>query len=288
MDEDLSPPRTPAVDLPPPADADAVPDPVPADLAAALDQVVARLSALPPVPMPPEVWARLEQVIGQQAGTAPTVEEGAGAASGAPANVVPLRPRRRWIPATIAAAAAVVAAGLVIPGIGRDVMPVAEGPGAASVTTPRTGETAARVATIDAMSAHHVVASGTDYRADSLPEQVVAVLRSVGVQDPSTVVAKVSTPELPPAPTLLGTSGITADLQALHDCLAALAGGGHMPAALLVDRARYAGEDAAVIVLAEQMQLSPPRAELHVIVIRPGCTEVDRAQAEHVTFSLAS
>jgi hypothetical protein len=146
VSDDLPPPSTSPADLPPPTNG-------PAE---GLDWLVDRLSALPPVPMPPDVWARLEAALADEAAGRPV--PGGGPESDR--AVVPLRRRRRWVPAALAAAAAVVAAGLIIPRIGGGgVEPVAQ----PLASDSGVAATVRGAVTIDALPAHHLVASGTDY-----------------------------------------------------------------------------------------------------------------------------
>lgn len=270
VSEDLPPPSASPADLPPPT----------IGPAEDLDWLVERLGALPPVPMPPDVWGRLQAALADEAAGQPT--PGGSASADA---AVPLRRRRRWVPTALAAAAAVVAAGLIIPRIGGGgadpvAQPVASDSGVAA--------TMREAVTIDALPAHHLVASGTDYSTAELGEQVLGVLSTVGMGQPEQVVARASVRTAGSAPALVGPDGMTADLQALHDCVAAFAGGGDKAPALLVDRARFGGQDAAVIVLVESLRTDPLGATLRIVVVRPGCSDEDRAAAQRTTVDIAA
>jgi len=186
------------------------------------------------------------------------------------------------VPAVLVAAAAVVLAGVVLPRLGGD----SPGPIVATATAGGVASSNAPVGTIDALPAHHVVASGTDYAAARFTDQVLAVLGSVGMRAVDEVVERTTLQPASATPALVGADGMTADFQALHDCVAAFAGGGDKPPALVVDRARYDGQDAAVIVLVKSLSVQPLRATLHIVVVRPSCTEADRADARQVTVQL--
>jgi hypothetical protein len=268
--DDLPPPSASPSDLPPPA----------ISPAEGLEWLVERLSALPPVPMPPDVWGRLEAALADEA--APQPDSGGGTST-APA-VVPLRRRRRWVPTALAAAAAVVAAGLIIPRIGGG----GPAPVALSEAPDSVAATVQQAVTIDALPAHHLVASGTDYSTAALGEQVLGVLGTVGMGQPEQVVARASLRTVGSAPALVGADGMTADLQSLHDCVAAFAGGGDKAPALLVDRARFGGQDAAVIVLVENLRTDPLGATLRIVVVRPGCSDADRAAAQRTTVDISA
>lgn len=248
------------------------------------DWVSEPLRSLPPLAMPEQVWERLQRALAAEAAT--TV--GATAGSSATADpvedttVVPMRRRARWVPALLAGAAAAVAVGVIIPRLGGGPAPVVQ-PG------PDTGGSAAAVLaapTIDVLPAHYVVASGTDYASATLPDQVIGVLGSVGMREPEQVVAQAAVRTIASTPAPVGSDGMTADFTTLHDCVAAFAGGGDKPPALVVDRARFAGQDAAVIVLVQSLSSDRTSATLQVVVVRPTCTDADRAAAEQILLRL--
>jgi hypothetical protein len=189
------------------------------------------------------------------------------------------------VPAALAAAAAVVAAGLIIPRIGGGgVEPVAQ----PLASDSGVAATVRGAVTIDALPAHHLVASGTDYSTAALGEQVLGVLGTIGMDQPEQVVARASLRTVASAPAPVGADGMTADLQSLHDCVAAFAGGGDKAPALLVDRARFGGEDAAVIVLVDKLRTDPLGATLQIVVVRPGCSDADRAAAQRTTVDITA
>ena len=234
----------------------------------AYDDIAALLRDLPDVPMPDEVWTRLATALSAEAGATPI-------------RPVAAPRKRRWMPAALGAGAAAVAVGIAVPLIGVGGANVADGPGK---------ETSAAVSmeavTLDTVPARYVVSTGTDYSELAMTSQVSGLLGTVGLDTSSEMTARqVSAPKM--APAAMSGTDMTSDMTSLHDCLAALAGSADIPPALVVDRARFSGGDAAIVVFLH----GPPaagKATLDVVVVNPACTEGDRAAARRMTVEVST
>ena len=251
-----------------------------------------------------------------------------GAVAATDATVVSLaeareRRARRWLPAVGAAAGAVLVGVVAIPlvqgGIAAGpaqtptvtasagdkaadvVAPViGESPSALTQPAPTATEPSANPTTsatptpeatvtpqIEQAAARVVLASGTDYTQEALTEQVDSLLDATGYADVAQIATVQSTP-MPTAAPVVGTDGFTASTQDMSECLSALAETPLGLPALVVDRARYNGSDAAVVVMVHSILegSAAPEVVLDVVVVGPECTEEDRAQATWYLHSM--
>ncbi len=239
------------------------------DLAPDVDERV-RATLRVDAAMPADVWARLAAALEAEAASP------AGVAVLPPPT--PLRARRTaWLPALAAAAAVLVIAGLVLPGMlrGPDPAPVAAPPADSAAATALDAAPEAfaagtsRGAPPEELPARQVLASGARYDTAGLDRQVVQLLDTIGASN-ATLMASVQPDSTPTE----GTAGFTASLEGLRECLETLTAA---PQALVIDRASYRGSDAAVVVLPPQ-GASP---EIEVFVVGPGCSHADPAIRAH-------
>lgn len=234
------------------------------------------------------------------------------------------RRARRWLPAVGAAAGAVLIGVVALPLVQGG---IAAGPAQEAPVTASTGDKAADVTPVveetptlltqptpsptaevtgpsstpsspsappptlspqvDQAAARVVLASGTDYTPAALNEQVDGLLQATGYADGAQI-ATVQTTPLPTTPPVIGSDGFTASTEDMSECLAALAETPLGLPALVVDRARYNGTDAAVVVMVHSILegATAPEVVLDVFVVGPECTEEDRAQATWYLHSM--
>ena len=162
---------------------------------------------------------------------------------------------------------------------------------APTVTTPTTAL---------AVPARLVLESGTDYTADTMATQVAGLLSTAGLAGPSDSgnldermaeeVMAVQSAEPAGLPPLIGASGFTAGVDELRDCIGRMFARGTgssdamtMPA-LVVDRARYQGNDVGVVVLLHTPAGGTPA--LQVGVVDPACTDADVAASVWFRYDL--
>jgi hypothetical protein len=118
--------------------------------------------------------------------------------------------------------------------------------------------------------ARRVLASGTDYRAETLGDQVEALLAQLGITSQRAL------EQLPQqaAPLVAGETGFTASEEALTGCLVTLRGPitaiSHQ--AYLVDRARFAGQDIGLILLPAGTTTEPESPMAPMMVPEPSAT----------------
>lgn len=292
------------------------------------DPALAAWYAREPAPtMPPEVWSRLSAALAAEpALTATPALDEAVPTDATVVSLDEARERRarRWLPAVGAAAGAVLIGVVAVPLVQGG---IAAGPAQEATVTASTGDKAADVTPVveetptlltqptpsptpevtgpsstpstpsapapslspqvDQAAARVVLASGTDYTAGALNEQVDGLLQATGYADGAQI-ATVQTTPLPTTPPVIGSDGFTASTEDMSECLAALAETPLGLPALVVDRARYNGTDAAVVVMVHSILegATAPEVVLDVFVVGPECTEEDRAQATWYLHSM--
>ena len=127
-----------------------------------------------------------------------------------------------------------------------------------------------------------IIATGTDYSGESLPEQVTSLLSTSGMVDRAAVTAALTAS---PAATTMPGGGLSASPESLADCLGRL---GLPPDAmpLVLDRGTVNGRDGSVIVtVGAQDEQGVPTA-LHVVAVGQDCTDEDVAAAQHLDIPL--
>lgn len=130
-----------------------------------------------------------------------------------------------------------------------------------------------------------LMATGTDYTAEAITDQVGTLLTNAGMDQATDV--RAYDPSTAPTPTPLGTTGFTATAADLADCLGRLGAAPETPP-LVVDRATYDGHDVAVVVMMKAAQAIGAAPVLDVIVVNSACSDEDVAAAEHYDFALAN
>ena len=231
------------------------------------------LADTPSLPMPPEVWARLENALEAEGVVVPLHSRRAGA-SGAH--------RGRWVAGVAAAAAAVVVGGLLVSNTSQAPAPVAGGEAVSGENAG--GEVAAADSAIMKSSApmptSRLLASGTEYSATSLGSQITSLFRE------KLKVAKATDIDAMPAQPIAPMPGedFMSDMGSLRACVQSLAGTPDGQA-LVVDRGRFAGQPAGLIVIStwdKQMpsmitpsaMVATAKGDLAVWIVDPGCTPV--------------
>jgi hypothetical protein len=118
--------------------------------------------------------------------------------------------------------------------------------------------------------ARRVLASGTDYRAETLGDQVEALLARLGITSQRAL------EQMPQqaAPLVAGESGFTASEDALTGCLVTLRGPitAMSQQAYLVDRARFAGQDIGLVLLPAGSASQPENPMTPMMVPEPSAT----------------
>jgi hypothetical protein len=255
-----------------------------AGLDAQLAEVSALLTRSTTPPMPDALTARIEAAIAAEAtARAATAADGAVAADAAGAGTGPhdgaARPSRRpdgpRRSRLALRVAAVTAAVVVVAGGGYGVARLLSGSPSPETAAGSGAPAAKSAASAPRMSAGlsgpgskaeaggsaraaRIVRSGTDYQPDQLKTQVSAALAQFGE---STAL---------PAPSSSRANRPTAAVQQLPPCVTGVTGGKRP---LLVDRARYQGRPATVVVVP-----GVASATLRVLVVAGDCT----AAASHV------
>ena len=229
--------------------------------------------------MPSSVWERLDAALRDESDARSSL----GVTEGI-ATVTELAPRRRrpsLLTGMIAAAAVVVAAGLVIPvmrdsGDSPESIVAAEAP----MALPAAIENAAPKSAGNA-PARQVVASGIDYSAGTLPSDVRQVVDTIGASS-----ARLMSDVQPDPSMTEGVEGFTSSLPLLKACLAWLTGSDKLQA-LFVDRASFEGSPAAVVVVPASGGVSILES-LDVWIVTLDCTQTDSSILGHETVSLAA
>ncbi|MFM9135395.1 MAG: hypothetical protein ACKOT0_08195, partial [bacterium] len=130
-----------------------------------------------------------------------------------------------------------------------------------------------------------VIATGSEYTADSLADQVTALLAGAGMAEPAALVAAMESPANLEAATPVGSDGFTSSPDVLRTCLDLLGATHGGAAPLVVDRALFSGQDVGVVVRLREIALGQP-ADLDVLVVDPACTPEDVAAAERFDLAL--
>ena len=236
------------------------------------------LAGSPSLPMPPEVWARLENALEAERVVVPLHSRRAGA-SGAH--------RGRWVAGVAAAAAVVVVGGLLVSNTSQAPAPVAGGEVANGEVTG--SEIAgAEVAAADSalmkssapMPTSRLLASGTEYSATSLGSQITSLFREKLKVSKATDIDAMPAQPIAPMP----GEDFMSDMGSLRACVQSLAGTPDGQA-LVVDRGRFAGQPAGLIVISTwdkhmpsmitpSAMVATAKGDLAVWIVDPGCTPV--------------
>ena len=149
---------------------------------------------------------------------------------------------------------------------------------AASPSESGGADASADVATIP----RAIIATGTDYSGESLPEQVTSLLSTSGMVDRAAVTAALTAS---PAATTMPGGGLSASPESLADCLGRL---GLPPDAmpLVLDRGTVNGRDGSVIVTVGAQDGQGLPTALHVVAVGQDCTDEDVAAAQHLDIPL--
>lgn len=245
------------------------------------DRLRQELGDLPPASMPDEVWAQLQQAFVQEH----------------QARTTPSRSRRPWL-LVAGAAAAVVIVGGVLFGASRSPSPtpVAETAPTALSSSDRSAianadPSAARIVTAGLAPARMVLASDTNYEKTRIRDQIGALLAGVGVDDDTDV----ATMPQAASPQTVGSTGFTATVEGLRDCLTSLTQNTTVQA-LVVDRAQFEGFDAGVLILPSgvaaegtpdpSMTAQTSVGPLDVWVVDPACDVLDPHVMLHTSHDL--
>jgi len=267
--------------------------------------------------MPEQVWERMEAALRAESsarsalpGTRSIFTAG-HQATGSTATV-PRSRRRQWVAGSVAAGFALLAAGIVVQsvqstreapvvlaeeGLWSTPMRTAQGPQQAPLQNPEMQDPAmAGAAMADpAMQApaRRVLASGTDYQPQTLRSQVIGLLSGLGA------VRATDFAEMPRSDRLTtGTDGFTASLPSLRACITGLTSS-ELAQALVVDRARYAGSDAGLVVIPQDFvpllaEAEPtasartPSGNVDIWVVEPDCSLVDPGVILHLLHQVAA
>jgi hypothetical protein len=235
--------------------------------------------------IPPDVWVRISASLEAES------------AAGQPrlASVTTLRSRRRWLPGVAAAAVAVIAVGVGAAMMRPAAVTVADAPAAAPVPAtniPADARKSAAPADAAAMSAEvlanpmvggtapttrsmimptrMLMSSGTQYTSTQLDTQIDGLLSQVGASTPELMSAMPT----PAAVTTVGTTGFTADLNALRDCITGIMHS-HSASALIVDRATFDGGDAGIVIV-------PQAQQIDVWIVGPECSSTAPRVLRHL------
>ena len=257
-------------------------------------ELAAWLAADTPGPMPDDVWAGIQARLAEES---PLL----------PAGVVDLdsererRRPRRVLPWLVGAAGVMVVGAVVLPSVQTSSpAPVADGAStaqpavAAAPSTEASGmlapapaaspsESGGADATGDvATIPRAIIATGTDYSGESLPEQVTSLLSTSGMVDRAAVTAALTAS---PAATTMPGGGLSASPESLADCLGRL---GLPPDAmpLVLDRGTVNGRDGSVIVTVGAQDGQGVPTALHVVAVGQDCTDEDVAAAQHLDIPL--
>ncbi len=268
------------------------PDDISGDLPPIDPELAAWLASDPPPPMPDDVWTAIQARL---AAEPPLL----------PAGVVDLgaeRSRRRGgriLPVLAGAAGVALVGAVVLPSMrASDPAPVADGASTSRpvVDIPAPGATASASPPVESVASgalaaspsstaavwepvmpRAMVATGTDYTADSLPAQVVTLLADAGMADEAAVATAITAS---PSANAMPGVGLAASPEALADCLTRLGlPVGSVP--LVLDTATIDGRQGSVIVTAGQPGPEGLPASLHVVAVGQECNDDDVLAARH-------
>ncbi len=209
--------------------------------------------AAPTTPaMPDSVWVELERVLhNEQVAREGTVSLHSRR-----------RPRRTWIIGAAAAGVTLLAVGVVVQSMQSTNAPVVASGANDVALTPTVG-----MAPSSAFPAKQILASGTDYMPTTLASQVAKLVR--GNEGAKQLMA--ATAEATAWPST--APGFDMSAEGLRSCIAGLTHNDN-GTALMVDLARYHGDNAGIVViplsLTEPTDSSP--ALLRVWVVGPDCS----------------
>lgn len=130
-----------------------------------------------------------------------------------------------------------------------------------------------------------VIATGSEYTAASMADQVTALLADAGMAEPAALAAAMASPADVDAATPVGADGFTSAPDVLRTCLDLLGATHGGAAPLIVDRALFSGQDVGVVVRLRDIALGQP-ADLDVLVVDPECTPEDVAEAQRFDVAL--
>ena len=201
---------------------------------------------------------------------------------GRPRRAGQRRRPRRALPWLVGAAGVALVGAVVVPSLNTSTPPVvAEG---APTTEPVLAATppaeAAPQASPPAPSVavpRAMVATGTDYTAETTPVEVASLLASAGMQDRSAIETAMTAA---PTATAMPGVGLTSSPEALAKCLELL---GLAPESvpLVVDAATVEGRAGSAIVTVAESDPSGQPTMLHVVAVGQECSEADAASALH-------
>lgn len=209
--------------------------------------------------MPDAVWAGLERALhNEQVAREGTVSLHSRR-----------RPRRTWIIGAAAAGVSLLAVGVVVQSVQSSNDPVVASGVSGVAPTPEGG-----------FPAKQILASGTDYQPITLASQVSKLVR--GTQGAKQLMA--ATAEATAWPST--APGFPMSAEGLRSCISGLTHDDRT--ALMVDLARYHGDDAGIVViplsLTEPTPSSP--AMLRVWVVGPDCSAAHTDVMVDLTFAL--
>lgn len=226
------------------------------------------LADTPSVPMPPEVWTRLENALETERVVVPLESRRTRNSAGAH--------RGRWVAGVAAAAAAVVVGGLLVSNTSQPPVPVAGNVMVASDS--------AIMKSGAPLPTSRLLASGTEYSTASLGSQITSLFRdTLKVTKATDIDAMPADPVTP-----MAGNDFMSDMGSLQTCVQTLAGTPE-GRALVVDRGRFAGQPAGLIVISTWDQQMPsmitpsamvatPKGDLAVWIVDPDCTPVMNAE----------
>jgi hypothetical protein len=264
-------------------------------------------------PMPADTWARLSAALAAEAAVRAAMTHDNVVLFPEPGELAPSRRSRgmRWAGGLVAASVAIIAVGIAVSTLtttgSSDVMVAGEAavPAAAakSASVPplpepsnavpaQAGQSDVTAASVPVQPAKVVMASNVNYTRAGLNDQVTSLLDSVDVHNAEEAEAMPAEPLALPV-----DDGFTASVDTLRACLLWLAKSAQAQA-LVVDRARYEGSAAGVIV-APAAQIDPattppptttletPSGTLDVWVVKPECQQVRGGMVAHLPYVLA-
>ena len=225
-------------------------------------------AALTTPTMPDAVWVELERVLhSEQVARESTVSLHSRR-----------RPRRMWIIGAAAAGVSLLVVGVIVQSVQSTNAPVVAS-GAQDVSLVPTISPAG--SNDKGFPAKQILASGTDYLPTTLASQVTKLVRGTeGAKQLMEATAKATAwPTTAP--------GFDMSAEGLRSCISGLTHNEN-GTALMVDLARYHGDDAGIVVIplsvTERTQSSP--AMLHVWVVGPDCSAAHTDVMVDLTIAL--